>query len=41
MPMSINRSSVTPVALLPGDGEALSIMGMTVTFKTTGRQSGG
>lgn len=41
MPMSINRSSADPVVLMPGGGETISIMGMTVAFKTTGRQSGG
>lgn len=41
MPMSINRSSSTPVALMPGGGETHSIRDMTVTFKTTGRQSDG
>ena len=41
MPMSINRSTPTPVILMPGGGETLSIMGMTIAFKTTGRQSGG
>ncbi len=41
MPMPTNRASSTPVALMPGAGEAHSIRDMTVTFKTTGRQSGG
>ena len=41
MPMSINRASSTPVALMPGDGETNSIRDMTITFKTTGRQSDG
>ncbi len=41
MPMSINRAAATPVVLMPGGGETYSIMGMTVAFKTTSRQSGG
>lgn len=41
MPMSSNRSTPTPTVILPGGGETISIMGMTITFKTTGRQSGG
>lgn len=41
MPMSINRSAPIPVVLPPGGGETLSILGMTVAFKTTGRQTGG
>ena len=41
MPMSINRSSMAPVAVMPGAGETHSIVGMTVTFKITGRQSHG
>ena len=39
--MSINRSLPPPVALKPGGGEMHSSLGMTVTFKTTGRQSEG
>ena len=39
MPMSINHSTQTPVVLPPGGGETVSIGDMTVTFKTTGRQS--
>lgn len=47
MPMSINRSAAvapsTPIAiaLLPGGGDTLSGMGVAMTFKTTGAQSGG
>ncbi len=41
MPMSINRSSSPSVTLMPGGGEMHSIQNMTVTVKTTGRQSDG
>lgn len=52
MPMSINSpnrsvavstdpASASPIVLMPGGGETLSGMGMTMTFKTTGAQSGG
>lgn len=49
MPMSINRSAAisgdpaAPSALLlmPGDGETLTGMGVTMSYKTTGAQSAG
>jgi quercetin dioxygenase-like cupin family protein len=39
--MSINRSAQTAVALMPGGGETVSALGVTMTFKTVGSQSGG
>ena len=39
--MSINRSSVTPVLLMPGGGETLTGVGVTMSYKTTGAQSAG
>lgn len=41
MPMSINRSTADPVHHMPGAGETISLMGMAVTFKATGQQTGG
>lgn len=41
MPMSINRAGPSPTLLTSGGGDTLSIMGMTVAFKTTGRQTNG
>lgn len=41
MPMSINRSAQAAVVLAPGGGETLSGLGVTMTYKTVGAQSGG
>lgn len=41
MPMSINRKAQSAGILPPGAGETVSGLGVTMTFKTVGAQSGG
>ena len=41
MPMSINRTAQTGSVLAPGAGESVGAVGVAITFKTVGAQSGG
>lgn len=39
--MSINRTAQTSSVLAPGAGESVGAVGVAITFKTVGAQSGG
>lgn len=41
MPMSINRAAQKGCVLAPGAGEGVGAVGVAITFKTVGAQSGG
>lgn len=41
MPMSINSTVFEALARMPGEGESVSMMGVTLTYKVVGAQSGG